>query len=87
MRKDREGRVQWVTALAIRQPTGRRVDVIDVVVVGAEPTGVMPGDVVKLTGLVSIEWEMGDRHGSAWRAEAITPVSGSPAPAPRKGGE
>ncbi|GGO35651.1 hypothetical protein [Streptomyces lasiicapitis] len=74
LRRDREGQVQWVTALSVRQLESRRADVINVVVSGAQPTGVAEGAEVRVTNLWANEWAIDGRSGTSWRADAITPV-------------
>lgn len=73
-RRDRDGQVQWVTALSVRQLETRRADVINVVVSGARPQGIAEGAEVRVTGLWSSEWVMEGRTGTSWRADAILPV-------------
>jgi hypothetical protein len=79
-RTDREGRTQWVVAVAVRPEGGRRSDsdVIDVVVPG-EPQGLAEGMPVRLVDLWATEWSIDGRSGTSWRAGAVTPM---PAPAP-----
>jgi hypothetical protein len=43
-----------------------------------EPQGVSQGHPVTVTGLVATYWEMGEKHGLAFRAESISPASGVP---------
>lgn len=89
-RRDREGNPLWITGLSVRQPEGRRVDTIDVTTVG-QPQGLTEGSEVKVTNLWARDWALEGRTGTTYRADAITPVSGSgggaspaaAAPAPR----
>ncbi|WP_063735805.1 hypothetical protein [Streptomyces sp. RTd22] len=86
VRTDRDGRTTYVVGVSVRQPDTRRADVISVVVSGAEPPAIAEGARVRVTDLVAISWEMGDRHGMSYRAAAITsadevkapPVAGRP---------
>lgn len=75
-RRDREGNPLWVTGLSIRQAEGRRTDVVHVVTSG-QPTGLIEGGEVKVTGLMANEWAVDGRTGTTYRADAITPVPGS----------
>ncbi|MFD0417116.1 hypothetical protein [Streptomyces sp. NPDC127108] len=75
IRRDREGRVQWVTGLSVRQLESRRADVINVVVVGVQPEGVAEGTEVHVINLWANEWQMDGRSGTSWRADRITPVT------------
>ncbi|MEU0846038.1 hypothetical protein ABZ370_42245 [Streptomyces sp. NPDC005962] len=72
VRTDREGRRTYVVGISVRQPETRRADVIEVVVSGAEPPIIAEGARVRVTDLVAISWEMGDRHGTSYRAAAVT---------------
>ncbi|MFE0130324.1 hypothetical protein ACFWY6_01820 [Streptomyces sp. NPDC059037] len=99
VRRDRDGNPQWITGVVVRQLEGRRMDAINVIVSGAQPTGIKEGAEVRLTNLWANEWEVDGRRGTSWRADAITPVppasgsgSGSASSAPAggargKGGE
>ncbi|MFD5699546.1 SCO3933 family regulatory protein [Streptomyces lasiicapitis] len=86
VKKDRDGNTVYTVAVMVRQD-GRRISVIEIAVSG-EPKGLEEGQIVKVTGLTAFAWAMGDRHGVSFRADAITPVQGAPAPAaaPVKGG-
>lgn len=72
VRTDRDGRATYVVGVSVRQPDTSRADVISVVVPGAEPPAIAEGTRVRLVDLVAISWEMGDRHGTSYRAAAIT---------------
>lgn len=84
VKKDRDGNPLYTVAVTVRQDR-RRISVIEIAVCG-EPTGIEEGQVVKVTGLVAFMSSMGDRHGVSFRADAITPVHGTPA-TQGKGGE
>ncbi|MCX5050983.1 hypothetical protein [Streptomyces sp. NBC_00474] len=75
-RRDREGNPQWITAVSVRQPEGRRVDTIDVTTSGL-PQGLTEGGEVKVSNLWAREWAIDGRTGTSYRADAITPVPGS----------
>lgn len=75
IRRDREGRVQWVTALSVRQLESRRADVINVVVAGVQPEDVVEGAEVRVINLWANEWSVDGRSGTSWRADGITPVA------------
>ncbi|BCM69018.1 MULTISPECIES: hypothetical protein [Streptomyces] len=87
VRRDREGNPLWITALAVRQPEGRRTDVIHVVTSG-QPQGLTEGSEVKVTNLWANDWSVDGRSGTTYRADAITSVQvsvgggSSPAAAP-----
>ncbi|WP_406169094.1 hypothetical protein [Streptomyces sp. NBC_00996] len=75
VKKDRDGNPVYTVAVTVR-PDGRRISVIEIAVSG-EPKGIEPGQVVKVTGLTAFVWSMGDRNGVSFRADAITPASGT----------
>jgi hypothetical protein len=77
VKKDRDGNPVYTVAVTVRQD-GRRISVIEIAVSG-EPKGIQEGQVVRVTGLTAFMWSMGDRHGVSFRADAITPVHGTPA--------
>ncbi|WP_263167705.1 hypothetical protein [Streptomyces sp. SCSIO ZS0520] len=88
-RRDRDGALQWVTALAVRQQEGRRIDVLEVVVSGSQPEGITEGAVVTVRDLWSVDWTVDGRSGTSWRAAAITAAPGpraESAASGRKGG-
>ena len=75
-RRDREGNPLWITGLSIRQAEGRRTDVVHVVTSG-QPQNLTEGSEVRVTNLWANEWAVDGRTGTTYRADAITPVSGS----------
>ncbi|WP_406270553.1 hypothetical protein OHT93_18930 [Streptomyces sp. NBC_00191] len=77
VKKDRDGNTIYTVAVTVRQDR-RRISVIEIAVTG-EPKGVEEGQIVQVTGLVAFAWAMGDRHGISFRADAVTPVPGTPA--------
>ncbi|WP_406305064.1 hypothetical protein OHA61_25975 [Streptomyces sp. NBC_00885] len=77
VKKDRDGNTIYTVAVTVRQDR-RRISVVEIAVSG-EPKGVEEGQIVKVTGLVAFAWAMGDRHGISFRADAVTPVPGTPA--------
>lgn len=79
-RRDREGNLQWVTSVSVVPAQGRRVEAIDVVVSGIQPTGITAGEEVKITNLVANAWSVDGRSGTSYRADAITAVSGPALP-------
>ncbi|MEU3245814.1 hypothetical protein [Streptomyces sp. NPDC006875] len=83
VKKDRDGNTVYTVAVTVRQD-GRRISVIEIAVAG-EPKGIEEGQILKVTGLTAFAWAMGDRHGISFRADAITPVHGTPAPAKNGG--
>ncbi|MGW0763045.1 SCO3933 family regulatory protein, partial [Streptomyces sp. NPDC002814] len=72
VKRDRDGNPVYTVAVTVRQD-GRRISVIEIAVSG-QPTGIEEGQIVKVTGLTAFAWQMGDRHGLSFRADAITPV-------------
>ncbi|WP_431776527.1 hypothetical protein [Streptomyces cucumeris] len=76
VRTDREGRRLNVVGVSVRQPDTRRADVIEIAVPG-EPPAVAEGMRIAIDGLVAVSWVIGDRHGTSFRATAITPADGS----------
>ncbi|MFB6771249.1 SCO3933 family regulatory protein [Streptomyces sp. NPDC056337] len=84
VKKDRDGNPVYTVAVTVRQDR-RRISVIEIAVSG-EPKGIQEGQIVKVTGLTAFAWAMGDRHGISFRADAITPISGT-ATAQAKGGD
>jgi hypothetical protein len=85
-RRDREGNLQWVTSVSVVPAQGRRVEAIDVVVSGVQPTGITAGTEVKITNLVANAWSVDGRSGTSYRADAITAVTGPPTAAAPGGG-
>lgn len=75
-RRDREGNPQWITGLVVRQLEGRRLNEIHVTTSGL-PQGLAEGGEVKVTNLWANEWAIDGRTGTSYRADAITPASGS----------
>ncbi|MCT9077182.1 hypothetical protein [Streptomyces fulvoviolaceus] len=75
-RRDREGNPLWITGLSIRQAEGRKTDVVHVVTSG-QPQGLTEGGEVRVTNLWANEWAVDGRTGTTYRADAITPASGS----------
>ncbi|MBC3843589.1 hypothetical protein GXW82_35440 [Streptacidiphilus sp. 4-A2] len=63
---------------------GSQAEVINVTVAG-EPKGVVQGVPVQVRDLAAVPWENEGRHGIAFRASAITPLT-PPAAPPAKGG-
>ncbi len=63
---------------------GSQAEVINVTVAG-EPKGVVQGLPVQVRDLAAVPWENEGRHGIAFRASAITPLT-PPATPPTKGG-
>jgi hypothetical protein len=82
IRTDREGRRQFTVGISVRQAATRRADVIEVVVSGESPT-VAEGQRVRIEDLVAVSWAIGDRHGTSFRAAAVTAADdGGKAPTP-----
>lgn len=73
IRVDRDGVTVYQVGVAVREATGRRASVIEVSVSG-EPKGIAEGMRVRFEGLTARAWEVGDRHGMSFRAEAILPA-------------
>ncbi|WP_406255765.1 hypothetical protein [Streptomyces chartreusis] len=75
VKRDRDGNPVWTVAVTVRQD-GRRISVIEIAVSG-QPKGIEEGQIVRVTGLTAFMWSMGERHGVSFRADAITPVTGT----------
>jgi hypothetical protein len=84
-RADRDGRPLWVVGLSVRQLDGRRAEVLEVAVPG-EPPGLEEGARVRIEGLEAVQWAMGDRSGTSWRAAAVVPENTAAATAASAGG-
>ncbi|NUQ98533.1 MAG: hypothetical protein HOY79_18935 [Streptomyces sp.] len=91
VKTDRDGNIQWRTAVSVAAMGRRMPDVIDVTT-STEPVGVAVGTPVKLVNLAARPWQMGDRSGLSFSADEITPavspgasVVNNPAPAPKPG--
>ncbi len=72
VRTNRSGHALWQVGVCVMQD--EQADVIQVTVPG-EPKGLTKGQLVQLVDLVAAPWEQGDRHGIAYRATEIKPVS------------
>lgn len=70
----RDGRPQWVVGVSVQQADRRTVDVLDVVVTGAEPEGLSAGTAVLVVDLDRVEWSMDGRAGVTWRAASVVPA-------------
>ncbi|WP_079052171.1 hypothetical protein [Streptomyces regalis] len=86
-RRDREGNPLWITGLVVRQQERRRLEEIHVTTSG-QPQGLTEGGEVKVTNLWARDWALEGRTGTTYRADSITPVTGSgggsaPAAGPR----
>jgi hypothetical protein len=100
IKTDREGNTQYRTAVSVSWLGRRLPEVIDVTT-SVKPEGITLGSPVRLVNLVARPWQMGDRSGVAFSAEAVTPAvspgaslmnagntpnaSQSPSPAPKPG--
>ena len=69
---DREGRPMWTTQVMALDETGG--EVLAISVAGALPQ-VTVGQVVKPVGLEAIPWNNNGKHGVAFRASELKPVS------------
>ncbi|WP_317452663.1 hypothetical protein [Streptomyces sp. CBMA29] len=76
IRVDRDGNTVYVVGLVIRQAEGRKADTVEVAVPG-QPRGLDAGMRVEVRDLMAVQWQMGDRSGTSFRAAAITPAPGS----------
>ena len=78
-RNDADGRPLFSVGVVALVPEG--AELLSVKVPG-QPRGITPGVPVKVNGLVASTWQMGDRHGVSFRAEAIetqAPAAKTPA--------
>jgi len=73
-RADQNGEPLWSVELVSFCEDGTQV--WSTRVVGAAP-GFLPGQPVKVRGLVAQTWEMEGRHGISFRAASVEPASGS----------
>lgn len=80
IRVDRDGKTIYLVGVAVRQAEGRKTDTIEVAVPG-QPQGIAEGMRVVITDLTAVQWQMGDRSGTSFRATAIAPAPGQAAPA------
>jgi hypothetical protein len=71
---DREGRPMWTTQVMALDETGG--EVIAITVSGVQPS-ITVGQVVKPVGLEAIPWNNNGKHGVAFRAIELKPVSAS----------
>lgn len=71
-RTDTDGRPVFAVGVVALGNEG--ADVLSVKVAG-EPKGITQGAPVKVTDLVATTWQMGDRHGVSFRAEAIDSIA------------
>ena len=71
---DREGRPMWTTQVMALDETGG--EVLAVSVAGVMPS-VTVGQLVKLVGLEAIPWNNNGKHGVAFRAVELKPVTAS----------
>lgn len=81
IRVDRDGNTVYMVGLAIRRAEGRKTDTVDVAVPG-QPRGLAEGMRVHVADLLAVQWQMGDRSGTSFRASAITPASEQVSSAP-----
>ncbi|MEC3996767.1 hypothetical protein VSR01_25965 [Actinacidiphila sp. DG2A-62] len=75
VRTDRDGTPMYSVGVVVRQVEGRRAETIEVSVPG-QPQGIAEGMPVTILGLTAIQWQMGGRSGTSFRAAAITPAAG-----------
>jgi hypothetical protein len=81
VRADRDGNTIYVVGVVVRSADARRAETIEVAVPG-QPRGVDVGMRLDIAELTAIQWTMGARSGTSFRAMAITPASGHGAGAP-----
>ena len=71
---DRDGNVKYSVGVTVALTGARRIpDVIEVITT-RKPEGVAVGTPVRLLGLRARPWQMGDRSGLSFSAEAIVPA-------------
>jgi hypothetical protein len=71
-RTDTDGRPIFAVGVVALGNEG--ADILTVKVSG-QPKGIAQGAPVKVTDLVATTWQMGDRHGVSFRAEAIESIA------------
>ncbi|MHA6761652.1 SCO3933 family regulatory protein [Streptacidiphilus sp. PAMC 29251] len=81
IKRDKDGTPVFTVPVVVKD--GYRASVIDIAVPG-EPKGITEGMRIQVVGLVAIAWNMGDRNGISFRAEALLPA---PPAHPAKGGD
>jgi hypothetical protein len=85
LRVDREtGRTVFQVGLCLM--SGGAADVVNVSVAG-EPSGVQLGTPVQVRDLVATPWENEGRHGIAFRAAEIRPLTATPSAPPAGNGK
>lgn len=72
-KNDREGRPMWTTQVMALDETGG--EVLNITVAGVQPQ-VTVGQIVKPVGLEAIPWMNNGKHGVAYRAVELKPVTG-----------
>jgi hypothetical protein len=83
VRQDRDGNTVYLVGCVVRQAEGRKADTIEVAVPG-QPQGIEEGMRLEIRELTAVQWQMGDRSGTSWRAAAVLPASGHGGPAAAK---
>ena len=73
IKTDRDGNTQYRTAVSVSWLGRRLPEVIDVTT-SVEPANIALGTPVKLVNLVARPWQMGDRSGISFSAEAVVPA-------------
>ena len=74
VKKDRDGNTQYTVAVSVGMSGGRRLPDVIAVTTVREPDGIAVGTPVRLVGLIARPWQMGDRSGLAFSAEAVVPA-------------
>ncbi len=77
VKTDAEGRTVWQVEVAAK-PADASGGMVRISVSG-EPKGLTFGQLLRVEGLVALPWEQNDRHGIAFRAAKIEPLSPSTA--------
>jgi len=72
-KNDRDGRPMWTTQVMALDETGG--EMLSITVAGTTPSATV-GQVVKPVGLEAIPWNNNGKHGVAFRAVELKPVSG-----------
>jgi hypothetical protein len=77
VRTDRNGRPEYTVSVSVTQEDGQDADMLKVVLAG-EPPVITEGTPVTITGLTQNYWQMDERDGLTYRAEAVAPDNASP---------
>jgi hypothetical protein len=82
VKQNKAGQTLYQVGVCAIQTDGEREEASTLLVtVPGEPKGLTRGAPVRFTNLIAMPWEQGDRHGVAYRAEAIASIAQQGRPA------